>query len=340
MTTFEFFNPGSVEEAVDILARWSETAFPVAGATDMWVNIRSGKKLPKALVSLRRINALRGIAYKGGDGASAARGADGAAGGSDSGGAGAARDAEAGARGSGLSGAVAGAVAARGALTIGAATPHADIEDSAWVAAHFAGLQQACAGIGSRQVRNVGTLGGNICNAAPCADSATGLMLFDATVVLAGPDGVREMPLADFFIAPGQTRRGPAEILTQIRVADPGPHTYSGYQKHTRRKGVELAMMSVGVRITLADDGITVAKARISLGVCAPTPTCSADGEAYLEGRPLTRENAVRAAELAATESRVRDSWRGRAWYRREMIRVLVPRVIEQSGAFAAVEAR
>jgi carbon-monoxide dehydrogenase medium subunit len=85
---------------------------------------------------------------------------------------------------------------------------------------------------------------------------------------------------------------------------------------------------------------VTVAKARISLGVCAPTPTCSADGEAYLEGKPLTRENAVRAAELAATESRVRDSWRGKAWYRREMIRVLVPRVIEQSGAFAAVEAR
>lgn len=311
MTMLEFYSPGNVEDAVSILARWRETAMPVAGATDMWVNIKSGKAQPQALVSLRGISALRGITYEGGN--SAAKG-DGAGGG--------------------------GAVAARGALTIGAATPHADIEDSAWVAEHFAGLQQACAGLGSRQVRNVGTLGGNICNAAPCADSATGLMLFDATVVLTGPDGVREMPLADFFIGPGQTRRGPAEILTQIRVADPGPHTYSGYQKHTRRKGVELAMMSVGVRITLAADGVTVAKARISLGVCAPTPTCSADGEAYLEGRPLTRENAVRAAELAAAESRVRDSWRGKAWYRREMIRVLVPRVIEQSGAFAAVEAR
>lgn len=310
MTMFEFFSPGSVEDAVTILARWSEAAMPVAGATDLWVNIKSGKAQPQALVSLRGISALRGLAYEG-DGA--------IAGGANGGG---------------------GAVAARGALTIGAATPHADIEDSAWVAEHFAGLQQACAGLGSRQVRNVGTLGGNICNAAPCADSATGLMLFDASVVLTGPDGVREMTLADFFIGPGQTRRGPAEILTQIRVADPGPHTYSGYQKHTRRKGVELAMMSVGVRITLADDGVTVAKARISLGVCAPTPTCSADGEAYLEGRPLTRENAVRAAELAAAESRVRDSWRGKAWYRREMIRVLVPRVIEQSGAFAAVEAR
>jgi len=310
----EFYSPGSVEDAVGMLARWSETAMPVAGATDMWVNMKSGKVRPQALVSLRGIGALRGIAYEGGGTVAGAI--------------------DAGAGGGG------GVVAARGALAIGAATPHADIEDSAWVAAHFAGLQQACAGLGSRQVRNVGTLGGNICNAAPCADSATGLMLFDASVVLAGPEGVREMPLADFFIGPGQTRRGPAEILTQIRIADPGPNTYSGYQKHTRRKGVELAMMSVGVRITLADDGVTVAKARISLGVCAPTPMCSADGEAYLEGRPLTRENAVRAAELAATESRVRDSWRGRAWYRREMIRVLVPRVIEQSGAFAAVEAR
>jgi CO/xanthine dehydrogenase FAD-binding subunit len=316
MTMLEFFSPGSVEDAVRILAQWSETAAPVAGATDLWANIRSGKAQPQALVSLRGISALRGLAYEGGNSGGNSGGKGGGAGGDG------------------------GAVAARGALTIGAATPHADIEDSVWVAEHFTGLQQACAGLGSRQVRNVGTLGGNICNAAPCADSATGLMLFDAAVVLVGPDGVREMPLADFFIGPGQTRRGPAEILTQIRVADPGPHTYSGYQKHTRRKGVELAMMSVGVRITLADDGVTVAKARISLGVCAPTPTCSAGGEAYLEGKPLTRENAAQAAELAAAESRVRDSWRGKAWYRREMIRVLVPRVIEQSGAFAAVEAR
>ncbi len=303
MAAFEFYNPGTVAEAVDILARWSETAMPVAGATDMWVNIKSGKAKPAALVNLRGIRTMRGISYAEGDGSAAGLGP-------------------------------------RGAMVIGAATPHADIEDSAYVGRHFTGLQQACAGLGSRQVRNVGTLGGNICNAAPCADSATGLMLFDATVVLVGPAGEREMPLADFFIGPGQTRRGPAEILTQIRVADPGPNTFSGYIKHTRRKGVELAMMSVGVRVTLAEDGETVSRARISLGVCAPTPTCSANGEAFLEGKPLTRENAAKAAELAAEESRVRDSWRGKAWYRREMIRVLVPRVIEQSGAFAAVEGR
>jgi CO/xanthine dehydrogenase FAD-binding subunit len=291
MASFSFFNPRSLEEAIGLLTDWGVDALPVAGATDLWVNIRSGKARPTALVSLRMIPGMRRIE----DG---------------------------------------------GAQVIGGATPHADIEDSELMAASFPALQQACATIGSRQVRNVGTLGGNICNAAPCADSATALMLYDASVVLAGPAGARELALGDFFIAPGQTRRLAGEILTEIRVADPGPRTYSGYIKHTRRKGVELAMMSVGVRVTLAGDGLTVTKARISLGVCAPTPTCSANGEAFLEGKPLTRENVAQAAELAAEESRVRDSWRGRAWYRREMIRVLVPRVLEDAGAFAAVEGR
>ncbi len=334
MASFEFLTPQTLPEAVDLLASWGEEAAVVAGATDLWVNIRTGKLAPKALVSLRVLPGMRSLRHAGGDGNG------GPGDGARTPGAATGTTLPGGAAGGGAASIAAGASPSGGALTIGAATPHADIEDSLWVAEHFPALQQACASLGSRQVRNVGTLGGNICNAAPCADSATALMLYDATVVLQGPDGERELPLGEFFIGPGQTRRGPAEVLTQIRVADPGPRTYSGYLKHTRRKGVELAMMSVGARVTLAEDGLTVRRARISLGVCAPTPTCSAGGELFLEGRPLTRQNVARAAEIAAEESRVRDSWRGKAWYRREMIRVLVPRVIEQSGAFAAVETR
>lgn len=291
MAGFEYIRPTTLEGAVAELAQRGPGAVAVAGATDLWVKIRSGKVAPEAVVSLRGIPGLHFLRPERENG---------------------------------------------GGLVIGALTPHADIEDSAWVARWFPALQQACAGLGSRQVRNVGTLGGNICNAAPCADSATALMLFDASLVLQGPAGERELPLGEFFVGPGQTRLGPGEVLREIRLPDPGPNTFSHYIKHTRRRGVELAMMSVGVRLSLADDRRTVTKARISLGVCAPTPTCSTRAESLLEGRPLTREAVEQAAAVAAEDSRVRDTWRGRAWYRREMIRVLVPRAVEASGAFAA----
>jgi CO/xanthine dehydrogenase FAD-binding subunit len=277
----------------------------VAGATDLWVNIRSGKLKPEAVVSLRGIAGLDALTPIFADGA---RGAAGAGGGA----------------------------AGGGGLTIGAMTPHGKVEDSLWVAAHFPALQQGCAGLGSRQVRNVGTVGGNICNAAPCADSATSLMLFDATLVIQGPGGLRELPLGEFFVGPGMTRLLSGEVLKEIRVPDPGANTFSRYIKHTRRRGVELAMMSVGVRVTLDDDLTTVKTARISLGVCAPTPTCAVRAQDMLVGKPLTREAVEAAALVAAEDSKVRDSWRGKAWYRREMIRVLVPRAVEQSGAFAA----
>jgi CO/xanthine dehydrogenase FAD-binding subunit len=288
---FDYFSPHTVGEAVDLLTEAGEGAYPIAGATDLWVDLRAKKVQPKRVVSLKRVEGLCGLTPDAAEG---------------------------------------------GSLTIGALTPHAWVEDSDWAACYLPALQQACAGLGSRQVRNVATVGGNICNAAPCADSATALLLFDATVSLQGPDGARELPLGELFVGPGQTRLLPGEILTAIRVPDPGKRTFSRYIKHTRRRGVELAMMSVGVRVSLAEDLSTVEDARISLGVCAPTPTCSARAEELLIGKPLTRENIAQAAEVAAEDSRVRDTWRGRAWYRRQMIRVLVPRAVEESGAYDA----
>jgi len=308
MAGFEYVRPTTLEGAVAELTARGDGALAVAGATDLWVNIRSGKVKPEAVVSLRGIAGLDALTPEFADragGAAAGPGGD---------------------------------ARVSGGLTIGAMTPHGKVEDSLWVAAHFPALQQGCAGLGSRQVRNVGTVGGNICNAAPCADSATALMLFDATLVIQGPAGRRELPLGEFFVGPGMTRLLSGEVLKEIRVPDPGAHTFSRYIKHTRRRGVELAMMSVGVRVTLEDDLTTVKTARISLGVCAPTPTCAVRAQDMLAGKPLTRAAVEAAALVAADDSKVRDSWRGKAWYRREMIRVLVPRAVEQSGAYAATE--
>lgn len=301
----DYLRPTSLAEAISLLSS-VEGAQPVAGATDVWVGIRSKKHAPKALVSLKRIPNLRFIlpdrdidAYEG--------------------------------RGEGASG--------TSGVLLGAATTHGDVEDSAWMKSFFPAVHQACSGVGSRQVRNVATIGGNICNAAPCADSAVGLLLYDAQLVLVGPQGERELPLSEFFVGPGETRLGPAEILKEIKVPAPGQRTFAYYWKHTRRKGVELPLLGVGARLTLAEDG-TITCARISLGVCAPMPARSVEAEKVLEGKKLTAEVAQEAGEVAARNALVRDTWRGRAWYRREMVRVLVPRVIRLSGALDAASGR
>jgi len=117
-------------------------------------------------------------------------------------------------------------------------------------------------------------------------------------------------------------------------VPAPGERTFAHSWKHTRRKGVELPLLGVGARLTLAADG-TVQKAHIALGVCAPMPTRSTEAEKVLEGQKLTAELVAKAGEVAAHNALVRDTWRGRGWYRREMVRVLVPRVIALSGALS-----
>lgn len=224
-----------------------------------------------------------------------------------------------------------------GAIVLGAATTHAAVEDSALVAERLPALHRACSAVGSRQVRNVGTVGGNLCNAAPSADSAVPLLLYDAVCVARGPGGERAIPVAEFFLAPGTNALAPGELLTEIRVPAPPERTHSDYWKLTRRKAVELPILGVGVRVSLDGSGV-IRQARVALGVAGPTPLRARSAEAALEGRPLTRESVAEAAEAAAQDAQVRDSWRGKAWYRRQMIRVLVPRVLERAGALPSVE--
>ncbi len=223
-----------------------------------------------------------------------------------------------------------------GAIVLGAATTHAAVEDSSLARERLPALHRACAAVGSRQVRNVGTVGGNLCNAAPSADSAVPLLLYDAVCVARGPGGERAIPIGAFFLAPGQTALGPGELLTELRIPLPPAGTYADYWKLTRRKAMELPILGVGVRVTLAPDGV-VREARVALGVAGPTPLRAPGAEAALVGRPLTRESAAAAGEIAAQEAKVRDSWRGKAWYRRQLIRVLVPRVLERAGALPPV---
>ena len=119
----------------------------------------------------------------------------------------------------------------------------------------------------------------------------------------------------------------PGEILTEIVIPPLLPRTGSAYIKHGRREAMELPMLGVGVLLSLKEDMITCAKARICLGVAAPTPFRAQQAEKHLEGKPVNESNLTEAGQIAGRESKVRDSIRGVAWYRREMVGVLVRRM-------------
>jgi len=214
-----------------------------------------------------------------------------------------------------------------GELYIGAFVTHRMIEKSSLVALNYPILLDAVRNIGSVQVRNVATIGGNLVNAVPSADGAIPLIALDARVNIYGSKGKRSVELVHFFEGPGQTILERGEILTEIVVPPQLPRTGSAYIKFGRREAMELPMLGVGVLISLEEDTDRCAKARICLGVAAPTPMRSLGAERFLTGKLPDEETLAEAGKIAAEESRVRDSIRGVAWYRREMVGVLVRRM-------------
>ena len=211
-------------------------------------------------------------------------------------------------------------------LRIGAAVPARKVEEDPRVRSAYAGVAEAAALLGSVQVRNLATVGGNLCNAAPSADMAPPLMALEAQAVIAGPKGERRVPLADFFTGVRRTVLGPDEILVEVVAPSPGPRSGGCYIRHTPRRELDIAVVGVAAQVTLTD-GIC-AKARIALAAVAPTPVRAAAAEAALEGKPLTPQQIDRAADLAAESAKPISDQRGSADFRRHLVRVLTRRTL------------
>ena len=214
-----------------------------------------------------------------------------------------------------------------GELRIGSLVTHRMLELSPVIRKEFPILMDAVTNIGSVQIRNVATIGGNIVNAVPSADGAIPLITLGAQVRIRGPKGERSMALEDLYIGPGQTLLEPGEILLEFVIPKLLPRTGAAYVKHTRREAMELPLLGVAVLLSFAEDLATCTGARIGLGVLAPTPMRARNGEAVLKGQKVTEDVLRNAGKAAAEECKARDSIRGEAWYRREMVEVLVPRM-------------
>lgn len=218
-------------------------------------------------------------------------------------------------------------------LKIGALATVRAVETSPPVNQKYPGLAQAARELGSIQVRCRATVAGNICRASPSADTLPPLIAAGASVRIFGPQGERALLLADFFTGPGQTVLAADEILTEIDLPAPPPHTGHAYLKHGRRKAMELATVGVAVTLTLAGD--VCHDIRIVLGAVAPTPIRARQAEAVLQGATPAERAISAAAEAAMAEARPINDVRSSAAYRREMVRVLTGRAITQALARA-----
>ena len=175
--------------------------------------------------------------------------------------------------------------------------------------------------MGSVQIRQRGTVGGNICNAVPSADSVAPLLLFDTDCVIASVKGERIVPLKDFFIGPKRTVLEKDEILKGFKVYKQAPGTGSRYIKYTRRKAMDLALCGVSVLVALEDEVIT--KARAALTTSAPTAIRVVAAEEYLVGKKADEVDAATFGRMSSAGASPRSSWRSSADFRQTLIQNL-----------------
>jgi carbon-monoxide dehydrogenase medium subunit len=213
-----------------------------------------------------------------------------------------------------------------GGLRIGASVTARELELDARVRSRYPALAESAALVGSVQIRNLATLGGNLCNAAPSADMAPPLLALDAEAVIAGPSGQRRVPMAAFFLGVRRTALAPGELLLEIVVPAPAAGSGGNYLRHTPRRELDIAVVGVASQVTLAGGMCTTA--RIALAAVAPVPLRAIDAEQALVGQPLTPQQIERAAELASGAARPIDDHRGSVEFRHHLVRVLTRRTL------------
>ena len=187
--------------------------------------------------------------------------------------------------------------------------------------------------VGAVQTRNLGTIGGNLVTCVPSADSAPALMVLDAEVTVAGKDGNRRMRIEEFFVGPRKTIMEPHELLVDIWIPKANLGKPSSFLKAGLRKGQALALVNAAAALEIAAGKIV--EPRIALGAVAPTPIRALQAEALLAGKEPTEEILLEAAQIAVTECKPIDDFRASANYRRQVIKILTRRVLEQSVAAA-----
>jgi aerobic carbon-monoxide dehydrogenase medium subunit len=280
MKEFDYVRPASLQEACAALVCDDGSVKPLAGGTDLLVQMKDGGLRPRALVSLRDVPGLRFIRL------------------SDD-----------------------------GSLEIGAATTLAAIENSPEVLQYFPAIAEAASFIGSIQVRDRATVGGNLCNAAPSADTASILIAYGALATISDGIAERTVPLEEFFTGPGTTVLRPGELLVRITVPAPPANSFGKYYK-TFRSAMDCCTVGVAVCATFAEGSAAVRDVRLVMGAVAPTPMRAPACEELVRGSVLDDDLITAVGARAAEEIRPIDDVRASAAYRRVLADVLTRRAL------------
>lgn len=284
MKRFDYLAPENLAEALAMLAAHPDVT-PLAGGTNVLVQVKEGHRDVATLLSLRRLPELHQITH----------GED---------------------------------------VRIGAGVTMARIAADAHIQMGYTALATAAALLGSVQTRNMATLGGNLCNASPSADTAPPLLALDAIAVIAGPDGEREMPLAGFFLGPGRTALAPGELLREIVLPAPGPRSGSAYVRHIPRAAMDISVVGVAAALRLDEAG-RIDAARLALGAVAPTPLLVPEAENLLSAQEPDDALFAAAAEKAQAAAQPLSDVRASADFRRHLVGVLARRALRQALAQA-----
>ena len=280
---FEYIAPKTLKEAVGFLSEHKKEARPIAGGTDLLLNMKRRAAVPQYVVGLRNIPKLDHILYEKGQG-----------------------------------------------LRIGPMVTIHAVETSGLVKEKYPVLCQAASTLGSIQIRNLGTVVGNVCNALPSADMVPSLIALGTQVaIINGADG-RTVALEDFITNVGKTILAPGELVEELRIPELPPNSAGTYIKYAQRGAKALGICNVAAWISMEDD--TCVDARICLGAVGQTPIRAVRAEAVLKGQPFTPERVEEAGRLVSEEARPRSSvLRGSAEYRKEMVGVLTRRALQGS---------
>ena len=219
-----------------------------------------------------------------------------------------------------------------GTIGIGSLTSFSHITKDPIIQAHINVLGQAVDQVGGPQIRNIGTIGGNTCNGVTSADSASTLFAWDAIIEITGPEGVRRIPIQDFYIKAGQVDLRPGELQTGILIPKASYEGYEGhYIKYAMRNAMDIATTGCSVNVKLSADKSTMEDVRIAYGVAGPIPMRAVTAEAYAKGKPTTQAEIKAFAHTVLEDINPRDSWRAAKDFRQHIAVVLAERALKES---------
>ena len=228
---------------------------------------------------------------------------------------------------------------ADGTIRIGSLTSFSHITKDPIIQKYINVLGQAVDLVGGPQIRNAGTIGGNTCNGVTSADSASTLFAWDAVVELTGQNGIRRLPIRDFYLRAGVVDLKPDEIQTAILIPKAAYEGYFGhYIKYAMREAMDIATTGCSVNVKLSEDKKTIKDARIAYGVAGPVPMRAETAEAAAKGQPVSKETVSAFAKAVLQDVHPRDSWRASKAFREHIAVELAKRCLCESIRLAGGE--